>query len=85
MPKIKEDGVNIIITFVISVIIFQSIFFRESIMTNIRVVFGFYISFVIPGYIFMSIFSVNSFVERFIIGIGAGLAITGIVSYYIKF
>ena len=82
--KIKSELMYILIIFALAVLIVNFIFFNEGIIVKTRAVFSFFWLFIIPGYSLMLYFEKNlELIERLIIGIPLGAAVTGILSYYL--
>jgi len=70
--------------FLILLIIIKFIFAKEELFVVLRAVAGIFWIIVIPGYFIMFYWSQElKFFERFIIGICAGTAVIGLLSYYI--
>lgn len=73
---------NLIITFIIAILIFKLVFYKESFITIIRIVAIFFWIFVLPGFIFLFNYKLN-FVEKLVISIAISTALIGITSYYL--
>jgi len=79
--ELKKVG----IAFIAIAIVFQIVFFRESVLVNLRVVGAFFWSFVLPGYAVMLYWKDElDFLQRIIIGAAVGIAVVGILSYYVS-
>ena len=84
LEKIKKEVVNLGILLVILLIAFKIIFYREDLIIIIKVLFALLYIIILPGY-FIMIYWIDkiSFIERIIIGIAAGTAVVGIISYFL--
>lgn len=81
--NLKKDGIHLGILFLMSVIIFKGVFFRESFLGVIRTVFSIFWLFVLPGFFMLSVWRGRmSFLERFFAGCLLGGIVVGIFSYY---
>jgi len=81
--QIKKELIYIGILFLIIIIIFKIIFFKESIANVLRTVLSLFWLFALPGYFLMLYWREKlQFAERFVIGTALALAINGILSYY---
>jgi len=82
--QIKNELIIIGIIFLIIVVGFKILFSKESFGIVIRTVFSIFWLFVLPGYAVMLYWKEKlKFYERFIIGIGVGTALIGLLSYYL--
>ena len=80
---IKEESKYIGILFVIGLIIFKIIYFKESLVMLLKITASLFWLFVIPGYFAMLYWKEKlEFAERFVIGVLVSAAIVGIFSYY---
>ena len=81
--SIKEESKYIGILFVIGLIIFKIIYFKESLVMLLKITASLFWLFVIPGYFAMLYWKEKlEFAERFVIGVLVSAAIVGIFSYY---
>lgn len=81
--KIKDEMLQVAILFAVSLVMFKLLFFKEDVLTVIKVVSAFFYTFIIPGYALMFYWNEQlDFLERLIIGTVLGLALFGIMSYY---
>lgn len=72
------------ILFILFVLIFKIIFFKEDLMVVFRMVISIFWLFVITGYAAMFYWNKKlGFIERLIIGIALSAAVIGISSYYL--
>jgi len=70
--------------FIIFLIIFKLIYYKDSFLISLRFVASLFWMFVLPGYSVMSYWREKlDFTERLIIGIGLSAAVIGIASYYL--
>ena len=82
--KLKKELQYIGLLFLIVLIMFKIIFFKENFIVLLRLFFSLFWLFVLPGYFLMFYWKEKlEFVERFIIGIALSVAIIGILSYYL--
>ena len=82
--SIKEESKYIGILFVIGLIIFKIIYFKESFVVLLKIVASLFWLFAIPGYFAMLYWKEKlEFAERFVIGVLLSAAVIGIFSYYI--
>lgn len=80
----KKELQYIALLFVLSLIIFKIVFFKENLIVLLRNVVALFWMFVLPGYFSMLYWKEKiEFLERFFIGISLSAAIIGIFSYYI--
>ena len=81
---IKKEFLFIGISFLLILVIFKIVFFKEDLMVLIRIVLSLFWLFVIPGYFTMLYWREKiDFLERFIIGIALATAAMGMLSYYL--
>ena len=79
---LKKELVYIGLLFLLALIIFKIVFFREGIIVIFRTILSIFWLFVLPGYFIMLYWRERlDFMERFIIGIAFAIAIIGITSY----
>lgn len=84
LNKLKKEGSIIGILFILFVLIFKIIFFKEDFLVVLRIVFSIFWMFVVPGYFAMFYWSEKlNFAERLVIGMAFSAAIVGILSYYL--
>ena len=70
--------------FVVFVIVFKIVFFKESFLVVLKMVLSLFWLFVLPGFAVMLYWSDKlDFLERFVIGTALGLGVVGVMSYYI--
>ena len=82
--SIKEESKYIGILFVIGLVIFKIVYFKESPAVLLKIVASLFWLFVIPGYFSVLYWKEKlEFTERFVIGMMVSAAIIGIFSYYI--
>mgnify|MGYP001561148066 CR=1 FL=1 len=80
----KKELLYIVILFLIALIIFKIIYYKDSFIATLRFVASLFWLFAIPGYIVMFYWKEKlDFTERFIIGIALSAAVIGVSSYYI--
>ena len=81
---IKKEMKYIGLSFLVGLILFKIVFFKENLVVIFRNVLSLFWLFVLPGYVLMLYWKEKlDFVERLIIGVALGAAIVGILSYYI--
>ena len=81
---VKEAKI-LILLFVILLVLFQIIFYKENILITLKTISSFYWLFVLPG--FYSLYYWHNkliFLERFIIGMVLSFAFVGLFSYYLN-
>jgi uncharacterized membrane protein len=82
---IKKELKLLIYIFIALVAIFKIVFYKEDILILIRIVFGIYWLFLLPGFLIMYLWKENfTFIERLIFGCTLGIALTGLISYYLS-
>jgi len=80
----KKESAGVGILFVIFIVLFKLVFFKEDLAVVFRTVLSLFWLFIIPGYIIMLYWREKlGFVERLIIGTALSAALIGISSYYI--
>ena len=80
---IKKESVYMGILFLVLLIIFKIVYFKEDLAIILRSVASLFWLFMIPGYSIMLYWREKlDFLERVIVGIGLSAAIIGIFSYY---
>ncbi len=81
---IRKEGIYVGGLFLIVLIIFKIIYFKENILIIFRFAFSLFWMLALPGYFLMLYWREKlDFAERFVIGIALSAAIIGISSYYI--
>ena len=84
LNKLKKEFSYIGILFVLFILIFKIIFFKENLIVVFRTVISIFWIFIIPGYFILFYWHEKfNFTERFIIGIALSSAVIGIFSYYL--
>ena len=84
LSKLKKELSYVGILFILFIVIFKIIFFKENLMVVFRVIISIFWLFVLPGYAAMFYWNDKlDFTERLIIGIALSAAIIGIFSYYL--
>lgn len=82
--KIREESAYLGIIALVSIIIFKIIFYNESMINVLRIVFSLLWLFGLPGYFLMLHWQESlDFRERFVVGIALAAAVVGISSYYL--
>lgn len=80
---VKKESVYIGVLFLVILIIFKIIYYKDNFIVSLRFVASLFWLFAIPGYIIMFYWKEKlGFTERFIIGIALSAAVIGISSYY---
>ena len=81
---IKKELKYIGLLFLVFLVIFRVVFFKENLVVLFRIVLSLFWLFVVPGYFIMLYWREKiDFTERFIIGIVLAAGIIGIISYYL--
>lgn len=81
---VKKELQYIGILFVVALVMFKVVFFKENLIVIFRVVLSLFWLFILPGYFLMLYWKEKlEFIERFIIGIALSLAVVGTLSYYL--
>jgi uncharacterized membrane protein len=81
---VKKELQYIGILFLVALVMFKIVFFKENIIVLFRMVLSLFWLFVLPGYFLMLYWKEKlGFLERFIIGIALSIAIVGTFSYYL--
>jgi len=80
----KKELKYIGLLFLVFLVIFRVVFFKENLVVLFRLVLSLFWLFALPGY-FMMLYWMEKidFTERFIIGIVLAAGLIGIVSYYL--
>ncbi|MBL7147611.1 MAG: hypothetical protein ISS82_02190 [Nanoarchaeota archaeon] len=82
--KIKNESMYLSMIFIIFLILFKIIFFKENLMVIFKTVISIFWLFIIPGYFILFYWDEKlGFTERLIIGIALSAAVIGILSYYL--
>jgi len=83
LSKLKNEWIYILALFVLGLIIFKVVFYKEQFTVILKVVAGLFWLFVLPGFSLMYYWHNKlDFLERFLIGVAASLALIGTTSYY---
>ena len=84
IDKINKELVYLLIAFLISIVIFKAVFYKESFLNVLKMVASLFWLFLLPGYSIMFCWEEKlDFLERLIVGIALGIALVGTLSYYI--
>ena len=84
LSKLKKEISYIGILFILFIVIFKIIFFKENLMVVFRMIMSIFWLFALPGYALMFYWNNKlGFTERLIIGIVLSAAVIGISSYYL--
>jgi len=82
--KLKDEMIYIGIAFVLLNIILKVVFYKELFLNTLKISFGIFWIFVVPGYFMMFYWEKElDFFSRLIIGVAVAGALIGILSYYI--
>ncbi len=82
--KLKKESLSILILFLVIIIMFKILFYKEGFLAVLRAVFALFWVFVLPGFYLMYYWHEQlEFMVRLIIGIAVSSAIIGIASYYL--
>ena len=82
--SIKKESGYIGILFIIALVIFKIIYFKENAVVILKIAASLFWLFAIPGYFAMLYWKDKlEFAERFVVGIALSAAVIGILSYYI--
>lgn len=82
--QMKKELQHIGILFLICLVIFKIVFFKEKLIVLFRMVLSLFWLFVLPGYSAMLYWKERfDFIERTVIGIALAIGVTGILSYYL--
>lgn len=80
----RKELVNVGVFFILALILFKIVFFKENLAVLFRFVLSLFWMFVLPGYFIMLYWKDKlDFIERLVIGVALSVAITGALSYYI--
>ena len=81
--SVKEESKYIVMLFLVALIIFKIVYFKENIIVLLKITASLFWLFAIPGYFAMLYWREKlEFAERFVIGVLVSAAIIGIFSYY---
>lgn len=84
IDKIKKELISLFIAFLIGIIIFKIVFYKDSLLNVLKLVASIFWLFLLPGYALMFYWEEKlDFVERFIIALALGIALIGSFSYYL--
>ncbi len=84
IQKIKGESVYIGILFVISLVMFKILFYKEGFLLVLRLCLSLFWMFVVPGFSLMYYWHEKlGFIERLIVGVALSAALIGIASYYL--
>lgn len=84
--KIKKEFIVIFLLFILSIIIFKILFYKENILIILRAVASVFWMFVLPGFSLMYYWEEKlDFIERLIIGIILSAAIFSVIGYNLAF
>ena len=84
LNKVKKELGYMGIIFILFILIFKIIFFKENLTVIFRTIISIFWMFVLPGYFILFYWNEKlGFTERLIIGIALSAAIIGIFSYYL--
>ena len=82
--SIKKEFGYIGVLFIIALVIFKIIYFKENAVVILKIAASLFWLFAIPGYFAMLYWKDKlEFAERFVVGIALSAAVIGILSYYI--
>ena len=83
---IKNEFITIVVLFVISIVIFKILFYKESFVVILRTVASIFWMLVLPGFSLMYYWEEKlDFIERFIIGVILSAAIFSVIGYNLAF
>lgn len=81
---IKREFKHIGLLFLLALIVFKIVFFKEDLFGVFRAVSSIFWLFVLPGYFMMLYWSEKlEFIERIVVGIALSAGIIGMLSYYL--
>jgi len=84
LSKLKKELGYMGILFILTILIFKIVFFKENLVVIFRTVLSTFWMFIIPGYFILFYWREKlNFTERLIIGIALSAAVIGISSYYL--
>jgi uncharacterized membrane protein len=76
---------NLLLIYVCTLLVWTIIFYKTSVLTNIRIITGIFYLYIIPGYIILELFTKLSFEKKVALGFIIGYTINTIISYYLNF
>jgi len=81
---IKKEAVYLLCLFLVGIVIFKILFYKENLFVVVRTVFALFWLFILPGFSIMCYWHEKlGFLERAFAGALMNAAIMGITSYYI--
>lgn len=81
---LKKELTYIGLLFLIAIIIFKIVFFKENLVVILKIVLSLFWLFILPGYFTMLYWGRKfEFMERLVIGAALSAGVIGILSYYI--
>ena len=84
LSKLKKELGYMGILFILFILIFKIVFFKENLMVVFRTVLSIFWMLIMPGYFILFYWKEKlNFTERLIIGIAFSAAVIGISSYYL--
>lgn len=84
VSKLKKENKYLLYLFLIGIIIFKILFYKENFLVVLRVTFSLFWVFIFPGFYLMYYwYEKIEFLERLVIGFALSAALIGISSYYI--
>ena len=84
IDKLKKEFSVVGVLFIVFLIVFKILFYKESLIIVIKTVFALFWIFVLPGFALMYYWHDKlNFLERLIIGITLSAALIGLLSYYL--
>lgn len=82
--KLKKEFGIIGVLFIVFLIVFKILFYKESFFVVVKTVFGLFWLFALPGFALMYYWHDKlDFLERLVIGVVFGAALVGSLSYYL--
>jgi hypothetical protein len=80
----KKDFIYLAICYIITLLIFQGLFYKESFLVILRTISAFYWTIIIPGIFIVYSYNKNSeFLEKMFLGSAISLALNGLLNYYL--
>ncbi len=79
----KAELKNLAIVFLFSIVALKLIFYKESTINLVKLVFGLFWVLIFPGYALMLFWKELSFGLRLLLGVGVSSALIGSFSYYL--
>ena len=82
--NLKKEWVNLFGIYLIFIIVFCIVFYKESFFVNIKFLIAMFYLFYLPGYC-LTLYYANrlKFLERVVIGLAIAIAFTTIFNYYL--